>query len=139
MAAIIESEARARGVKVRIAPREQLLRPAIGDRVQLQQVVLNLAMNGIEAMAGVPEARRCLQIGVERDGPRMLRLSVRDAGIGLDPADRDRIFDAFYSTKPAGMGMGLAISRSLVEAHGRPLRCARNEDVGETFSFTVPT
>jgi signal transduction histidine kinase len=139
VAAIIEPETRARSVKVRIAPGEQPLRPLIGDRVQLQQVVLNLAMNGIEAMAGVSEARRCLQMGVERDGPNMLRVSVRDAGVGLDAADRDRIFDAFYSSKPTGMGMGLAISRSLVEAHEGRLWCARTEDGGETFSFTLPT
>jgi signal transduction histidine kinase len=141
---MVESEARARNVRLRIEPQGQVLPRVIGDRVQLLQVVLNLAMNGIEAMAAVPEAQRCLQLRVERDGLHMLRVSVRDAGTGLLGAARDRALDAFYTSRPTGMGMGmgmgmgLTISRSIVEAHEGRLWCTPNEDGGETFSFTLP-
>jgi PAS domain S-box-containing protein len=140
VASMLEPEARSRQVRVHVeAPGgESLIVPA--DRVQLQQVVVNLVMNGFEAMAAVPQAQRLLQIRVEREGPQAVRVSVRDAGagVGVEPRERERIFDAFYTSKPAGMGMGLAISRSIVEAHEGRLWCAANPDGGETFSFTLP-
>ncbi|WP_162585215.1 sensor histidine kinase [Variovorax sp. RA8] len=138
VADMVESEARARGVKLDLEPQERVLGPVIGDRVQLQQVMLNLVMNGIEAMATTPASLRCLSMQVSQDGPQMQRVRVRDAGVGLNPQERDRIFDAFYSSKPTGMGMGLAISRSIVEAHEGRLWCSPNEEGGETFSFTLP-
>lgn len=138
VADMVESEARARDIELDIEPEERVLGPVIGDRVQLQQVVLNLALNGIEAMATTPASLRCLRMEVRQDGPQMQRVLVRDAGVGLPSHQRDRIFDAFYSSKPTGMGMGLAISRSIVEAHEGRLWCSPNEEGGETFSFTLP-
>src|SRR4029077_11541229 len=91
-----------------------------GDRVQLQQVLLNLVMNGMDAMNTIEESQRVLIISGRRetpDGRPWALLSVRDAGIGFKPQEMDRLFEAFYTTKPQGMGMGLAISRSIIEAH----------------------
>jgi PAS domain S-box-containing protein len=134
VAGMLEREARAHKVKVLVEGEPATV---VGDRVQLVQVVINLAMNGFDAMATVPDAQRCLRMRAEQDGPKRVRVSVRDAGTGLLAGDRDRIFDAFYTTKPAGMGMGLAISRSIVEAHEGRLWCAPNEGGGETFSLTL--
>jgi PAS domain S-box-containing protein len=137
VASMLEREARTRNVKLQVEDRAGEPSLVVGDRVQLQQVVLNLVLNGFDAMATVPDAQRCLRLRVERDGPQAIRVSVRDAGVGLDPRERDRIFDAFYTSKPAGMGMGLAISRSIVEAHEGRLWSTPNEESGETFSFTL--
>jgi C4-dicarboxylate-specific signal transduction histidine kinase len=137
VAGMLEREARARGVKVQLEPREGEPALVVGDRVQLEQVVINLVMNGFDAMAALPDAGRCVRMRAERDGPGLVRVSVRDAGVGVHPDERDRIFDAFYTSKPAGMGMGLAISRSIVEAHEGRLWCTPNEGGGETFSFTL--
>jgi signal transduction histidine kinase len=93
-------------------------------------------MNAVEAMERTTE--RKLAVGVDACGAGALRVWVRDSGTGLDPARRDRIFDAFYTTKPNGMGMGLAISRSIVEAHGGRLWATPNDGPGETFQFTLP-
>lgn len=109
----------------------------VGDRVQLQQVVLNLVLNAIEAMSTVVDRPRELVIGTERDEPGRVRVAVRDLGIGLDPAHLNRIFDAFYTSKPGGMGMGLSISRSIIENHGGRLWATPNEGPGTTFFFTV--
>jgi signal transduction histidine kinase len=111
----------------------------MGDRVQLQQVMLNLAMNAIEAMGAVNDRERFLEIGGCLDPADEVRVYVRDTGPGLDEAQRERAFDAFYTTKPHGMGMGLAISRSIVETHGGRLWSERNPGAGETFQFTLPT
>ncbi|MDN8618060.1 sensor histidine kinase [Variovorax ginsengisoli] len=138
VADMVESEARARGIELDIEPEHPVLAPVIGDRVQLQQVVLNLVLNGIEAMATTPAPLRRLRMEVRQDGLQMQRVLVRDAGVGLHPDERDHVFDAFYSSKPSGMGMGLAISRSIVEAHEGRLWCSANEEGGETFSFTLP-
>jgi C4-dicarboxylate-specific signal transduction histidine kinase len=134
VAGMLEREARTHKVKVLVEGEPATV---VGDRVQLVQVVINLAMNGFDAMATVPDAQRCLRMRAEQDGPKRVRVSVRDAGTGLLAGERDRIFDAFYTTKPAGMGMGLAISRSIVEAHEGRLWCAPNEGGGETFSLTL--
>lgn len=114
------------------------LPPVLADRVQLQQVVLNLVMNGIEAMSAVRERSRELAIRTQNDEAGQVRASVQDSGIGLDPKSMERIFDAFYSTKHAGMGMGLSISRSIVQNHGGRLWAAANDGPGTTFQFTVP-
>ena len=107
-----------------------------GDRVQLQQVVLNLMMNGIEAMAAVADRPRELAIVTARNGEGVL-VSVRDLGTGLAPEAMGRMFDAFYTTKPSGLGMGLSISRSIVEDHGGRLWATANGGPGTTFHFTV--
>jgi PAS domain S-box-containing protein len=113
----------------------------LGDRVQLQQVVLNLVMNGIEAMAEISDRGRELSVRAQRhqldDGPGVL-VSVEDTGPGLPPESLDRVFEAFYTTKAKGLGMGLSISRSIVEAHGGRLWVSVNNGPGLTFQFVVP-
>jgi signal transduction histidine kinase len=110
----------------------------LGDRIQLQQVILNLIINAIEAMNGVGDRPRELQVGSEKDDSLGVLVAVRDSGPGLDPASLDQLFTAFYTTKPQGMGMGLAISRSIIEAHGGRLWATANQHRGATFQFTLP-
>jgi PAS domain S-box-containing protein len=110
----------------------------VGDRVQLQQVVLNLVMNGIEAMSTVEDRPRALVIRTERGAGDEAQVTVQDSGIGLDPQGAETIFEAFYSTKHTGMGMGLSISRSIVENHGGRLWAVPGAGPGATFQFTVP-
>jgi PAS domain S-box-containing protein len=109
----------------------------IGDRVQLQQVVLNLVLNGLEAMNAVADRPRELVIDTRREDAEHVRVAVRDVGVGLDPESIHRLFDAFYTTKQSGMGMGLSISRSIIENHGGRLWAVPNEGPGATFLFTV--
>jgi len=130
----------------------------LGDKIQLQQVILNLLMNGIEAMSGVSEGPRELVVSSERvteipgeseedtfqdkalaltEGTHVL-IAVRDSGPGLDPKGLNRLFDAFYTTKPRGLGMGLAISRSIIEAHGGRLEAKVNAPRGAVFQFALP-
>jgi PAS domain S-box-containing protein len=108
-----------------------------GDRVQLQQVILNLIMNAIEAMSEVSEGSRVLLIGTGADTPDGVTVAVRDSGPGLKPQSLDHLFDPFYTTKPAGMGMGLSICRSIIEAHGGRLWATANAPRGAVFQFTV--
>jgi len=113
----------------------------LGDRVQLQQVLLNLVVNGMDAMNTVEESKRVLIICARheiRDGRREALVSVRDSGTGFKSQEMDRLFEAFYTTKPQGMGMGLAISRSIIEAHGGRLWAEANQGPGATFLFTLP-
>jgi PAS domain S-box-containing protein len=109
-----------------------------GDRVQLQQVILNLVVNAIEAMNGVDAGERDLLIDTERVEPDGVLVEVRDTGPGLAPATFDRLFDAFYTTKPNGLGMGLSICRSIIEAHGGRLWAKANEPRGAVFQFSTP-
>jgi signal transduction histidine kinase len=109
-----------------------------GDRIQLQQVILNLLRNASEAMDDVHERPRLLLIKTEREDGNRVRLSVRDAGIGLPPQSRDSLFDAFYTTKNGGMGIGLFVSRSIVESHQGRLWAEPNDGPGVTFSFFIP-
>jgi PAS domain S-box-containing protein len=109
-----------------------------GDRIQLQQVILNLLRNASEAMDDVRERPRLLLIKTEREDGDRVRLSVRDAGIGLVPQSLDSLFDAFYSTKSGGMGIGLFVSRSIVERHQGRLWAEPNDGPGATFSFSLP-
>ena len=113
------------------------LSPVLGDRVQLQQVVLNLVMNGVQAMSTVEERRRELVIRTQNDEAGQVRVTVHDSGIGLDPQSMERIYDAFYTTKHGGMGMGLSVSRSIVKDHGGRLWAVANDGPGTTFHFTV--
>ena len=108
-----------------------------GDRVQLQQVIINLAMNGVQAMASVTDRVRVLTIRTEQRESDEVLVAVQDAGIGTEPEGLDRLFSAFYTTKPDGMGMGLSICRSIVEAHGGEVWASRNIGPGMTFQFTV--
>lgn len=108
-----------------------------GDRVELQQVALNLLLNALEAMKDRPVEDRQVAVQVEADGPGMVKVAVRDRGAGLGE-EIERVFRPFYTTKPDGLGVGLSISRSIVEAHGGRLWAENNADRGATFSFTVP-
>ena len=113
------------------------LPPVLGVRVELQQVVLNLVMNGIESMTSIKGERK-LQISSQQQEPGKLLVTVQDSGRGLDPQHAVHIFDTFFTTKPEGMGMGLPISRSIVEAHGGQLRLVPLPRQGATFQFTLP-
>jgi PAS domain S-box-containing protein len=108
-----------------------------GDRVQLQQVMLNLIVNAIEAMSGVADVQRELLVSTEQVESGRVLVAVTDTGPGLDPANLERLFDAFYTTKPDGMGMGLAICRSIIEAHEGKLWASANESRGAVFQFTL--
>ncbi len=110
----------------------------IGDRVQLQQVLLNLLRNAWEAMVGVDDRPRHLLIRTEREGGHGVRAMVRDAGVGIDRQAMDKLFDAFYTTKSGGMGIGLSVSRSIVERHNGRLWADPNDGPGATFSFSIP-
>jgi len=134
--ALAQSEVRRNGVALR-AQLEGNIPPVLGDRVQLQQVVLNLIMNAIEAMSVVGDRARELIISTQSGEIDQVHVTVQDSGIGLDPQRMERIFDAFYTTKPEGMGMGLAISRSIVENHGGRLWAVPNDGPGATFQFTL--
>jgi len=114
------------------------LPPVQGDRVQLQQVILNLFLNASDAMSGVDDRPRQLLIRTERDEENRVRLSVRDTGVGFEPQGVDRLFDAFYTTKSGGMGIGLSVSRSIIESHEGRLWATPNGGPGATFSFSIP-
>jgi C4-dicarboxylate-specific signal transduction histidine kinase len=109
-----------------------------GDRVQLQQVILNLLKNASDAMSAVNDRPRQLQIRTERGTDDQVRLTVQDAGVGLDPQAMDRLFQAFYTTKNDGMGIGLSVSRSIIERHHGRLWAEPNDGPGATFSFSIP-
>jgi signal transduction histidine kinase/DNA-binding transcriptional MerR regulator len=109
-----------------------------GDRLQLQQVVLNLLRNASDAMSGVDDRPRQLLIRTEREEGDRVRLSVQDGGVGFDPQAMDRLFEAFYTTKNDGMGMGLSVSRSIIERHRGCLWATPNDGPGATFSFSIP-
>jgi PAS domain S-box-containing protein len=109
------------------------------DRIQLQQVVLNLVMNGIDAMRLINDRSRILTVRSQLDDRRNIVVNVTDSGVGLDPASRERIFETFFTTKAAGMGMGLAISKSIIEAHRGRLWAAPGSPVGAMFAFALPS
>jgi PAS domain S-box-containing protein len=125
----------------RVIVREDLaenLPPVSGDRVQLQQVILNLVLNASDAMSDVNDRPRQLVIRTEREEGNRVRLSVQDAGIGFDAQTADKLFDAFYTTKSDGMGIGLSVSRSIIESHDGRIRATSNDGPGATFSFSLP-
>jgi PAS domain S-box-containing protein len=113
--------------------------PAVsGDRVQLQQVILNLLLNAADAMAGIEDRPRTLRVQTEIHGGDGVKLFVRDSGIGLDPRAIEKLFEAFYTTKAHGLGIGLAISRSIIESHKGELWAMANDGPGATFGFSIP-
>jgi C4-dicarboxylate-specific signal transduction histidine kinase len=113
--------------------------PAVqADRVQLQQVILNLIINAVEAMSSTREGARELLICTEKAESNGALVAVRDSGPGLDLKSADRLFEAFYSTKVHGTGLGLAVCRSIIEAHGGRMRAGENEPRGAVFQFSVP-
>ncbi len=122
-------------LRTELAPAPPMI---LGDRVQLQQVIINLVMNGIEAMEPVMDRPRELVIRSRCDDAQRMLVSVTDCGVGISRDDADRLFKAFFTTKSGGMGMGLSICRSIVEAHGGRLSASRNEGPGATFQFVLP-
>ena len=135
--ALTGDEAKRNSVMVETKCAEDVF-PVQGDRVQLQQVLLNLIMNAIEAMSSVTVRARALVITTRNLDPDQVQVMLEDAGIGLDPNAMDKIFDPFYTTKPGGMGMGLSISRSILEAHGGRLWAGDKDGPGTMFHFTLP-
>jgi PAS domain S-box-containing protein len=114
------------------------LPPVRADRVQLQQVILNLLLNAAEAMTGVEDRSRVVLVQTRLQDDGSVRMDVRDSGPGVDPKTVDRLFEAFYTTKPDGMGIGLSICRSIIESHDGRLSATANEGPGATFSFSIP-
>ena len=135
--ALAESEARRNHVLLKQQLASDL--PFVhGDRVQLQQVILNLIINGLESIAKSNSGSRELSISSTKDEANNVVVAVRDSGTGLDPANLERVFDAFFTTKADGMGMGLAISRTIIESHGGRLWATTNAPKGAVFQFTIP-
>jgi PAS domain S-box-containing protein len=110
----------------------------LGDRIQLQQVILNLIMNAIEAMKGIDQTQRELIVVSRKDGLKRVLVEVQDSGTGLEGLALDRLFDAFYTTKPDGMGIGLAVSRTIIESHGGELLASPRLPKGAAFQFRLP-
>lgn len=134
---LAELDARGNRVDLRIVVAPDL--PMVNvDGVQIQQVVLNLLRNGVDAMGEIPEAERVLTLQAALDPDGEVRVEISDRGHGVSERARDRLFTPFFTTKPTGMGMGLAISRSIIAAHGGKLDCSNNPDGGATFFFTLP-
>jgi C4-dicarboxylate-specific signal transduction histidine kinase len=134
---LVQREVSSRGALLRTELASAL--PAVlGDRIQLQQVVVNLVINGVDAMASITDRPREIVIQSQPHETREVLVAVRDSGIGLDAESADRLFNAFFTTKASGMGMGLSISRSIIMAHGGRLWASPNADHGAAFQFTVP-
>ncbi|HVA79779.1 MAG TPA: ATP-binding protein [Candidatus Binataceae bacterium] len=134
---IIRSDALIRKVSLTLDLR-QPLRAILADRIQIQQAIINLLLNAFDAVAETEETSRQVTLTVLAEDSGCVRLLVRDSGRGIEPDALPRIFDAFFTTKPGGMGMGLAISRSIVEAHGGRLGVSSNPGRGTTFEITLP-
>jgi C4-dicarboxylate-specific signal transduction histidine kinase len=135
--ALAQSEARRNRVSLKQQLKENLPRVR-GDRVQLQQVILNLIINGLEAIGKSKDGTRELSVNTDQDDDNNVIVAVSDFGEGLDSANFERVFDAFFTTKPDGMGMGLAISRTIIESHGGRLWATANSPRGAVFQFTLP-
>jgi len=135
--ALIRREINVHGVALRLDLGSSLP-PVDGDRIQLQQVVMNLLMNGIQAMSPVTGRRRELRIRSREHGSDQILVAVEDSGTGIESENVDQVFNAFFTTKPDGMGMGLSICRSIIEQHGGRIWASRNSGAGSTFEFTLP-
>jgi signal transduction histidine kinase len=135
--ALVRSEVLRHGVLLQ-TQLAQGLPPIVGERIQLQQVILNLILNAVEAMAGLEEGARELQIRTEKDVAGGVLVAVLDSGPGLDPTSVEHVFDPFYTTKADGMGMGLSICRSIIVAHGGRMWAIAHQPRGALFQFTIP-
>jgi C4-dicarboxylate-specific signal transduction histidine kinase len=133
-----EDEARGHGVTLRLELTESAPHIFV-DRIQIEQVILNLIRNGIEAMGNLDAENRQLTVCTSPAGDKGVEVAVHDTGSGLSPETADRIFDPFFTTKADGMGMGLAISRTIIEAHQGRLWATPGRDRGAVFRFTLPT
>src|SRR5580700_3952637 len=136
--ALSDGELRRNGLSLRTEMPGDLP-PVVVDRILMQQVILNLIMNAMEAMHAVSDRARVLRIRTEEQSSGSIIVLVKDSGLGIDPQHSSRMFEAFYTTKVQGIGMGLTISRSIVEAHGGRLWAIANDGPGSTFCFTLPT
>jgi len=135
--ALVRREALSHRVTIRLQLASGLP-PVRADRIQLQQVIINLAINGVQAMTTVTDRARVLTIQTEQHKSDQVLVAVQDVGVGVEPDELDRLFSAFYTTKPDGMGIGLSICRSIIDAHGGRVWASRNIGSGTTFQFTVP-
>lgn len=125
----------------RVVLREELagdIPQVLGDRVQIQQVIVNLLLNACDALRGVEDRPRVMFLRTQRDNGGNVRLTVQDAGVGIEPQCERKLFEPFYTTKDGGMGIGLSISHSIIERHGGRLWATSNDEHGATFSFTIP-
>jgi signal transduction histidine kinase len=134
---MVENDLQVHGVAVS-TEFEQDVQHTIADPTQLQQVVLNLVKNAIEAMAAGPATKRALRLVTTKTGQSTLSLVVQDLGPGINVKDERRVFDPFFTTKSSGMGLGLSISRRIIESHGGDLRLIETSSSGSTFEITLP-
>lgn len=135
--ALARGEIDRNGIALRMALAEDLP-PVLADRIQIQQVIGNLLLNAVEAMAGVPSPKRMLDISSFREGEERVVFAVADSGAGLQPAALEHLFDAFWTTKEGGTGIGLTISRSIIEAHGGRIWVTSKPRMGAVFRFSLP-
>jgi C4-dicarboxylate-specific signal transduction histidine kinase len=135
--ALTSSELQRNSVSLRLELADDLP-PVAGDRIQLQQVILNFIVNGTEAMNGVEDRPREMVISTQRDETGNIRLSVQDTGVGFDALSTEKLFSPFFTTKTSGMGIGLSVSRSIIESHQGRLWAEVNRGPGATFSFALP-
>jgi signal transduction histidine kinase len=135
--ALVQHELSRQGVSLRTELAAALPR-VNGDRIQLQQVIVNLVNNGIEAMQPVTDRQRELVIRTDQDETRYVLVAVQDCGVGIDAENADQLFKPFFTTKASGMGMGLSICRSIIESHGGHLSASGNAGPGATFQFVLP-
>ena len=135
--ALIRGDSLLQGLSItmKLDPKLKLIQ---GDRIQLQQVILNLILNSAAAMRNAPRAQRKIIVGTTMPDDLIVRVSVTDFGTGIDENNIERLFEAFYTTKPEGLGMGLSISETIVKAHGGNLEASNNPEGGATFAFTIP-
>jgi signal transduction histidine kinase len=136
---LVQGEANAHGVRILVDTQSGPVQ-VVGDRILLQQLILNLVMNGIEAIARGAGDERRVEVRTAWESAASARISVRDTGPGIEAARRERVFEAFYTTKDDGMGlgMGLPISRTIVQSHGGTIWCAAADGGGESVSFVLP-
>jgi PAS domain S-box-containing protein len=133
---LVRHEVLRHGVAMRLDLASGLL-PVLGDRIQLQQVIINLVVNGVQAMASTIDRERVLTIRAQQYQSDQVLVAIEDVGVGIEPGDADRLFKAFYTTKAQGLGMGLSICRSIIEAHGGRVWASANAGPGMTFQFTI--
>ena len=134
---MVHSDAILHNIRVTLSPGSDR-RPVLGDKVQLQQVMLNLLLNAFDSMKDCPVDDREVVVQSERQDGDLIRVAVRDHGTGLSSDRLGKLFQPFFTTKDGGLGLGLAISRSIIEAHGGRLWAENNPDRGATFYFTLP-